>query len=35
VWWQELQPKEIFIVNKLLTGSLRIGVSETLGPISK
>jgi DNA ligase-1 len=30
VWWQELQPKEIFIVNKLLTGSLRIGVSETL-----
>lgn len=30
VWCQELQPKEIFILNKLLTGSLRIGVSETL-----
>ncbi len=29
-WWQELQLKEIFILNKLLTGSLRIGVSETL-----
>ena len=29
-WWQQLQPKEIFILNKLLTGSLRIGVSETL-----
>lgn len=29
-WWRELQPKEIFILNKLLTGSLRVGVSETL-----
>lgn len=29
-WWQELSPKEIFILNKLLTGSLRVGVSETL-----
>lgn len=29
-WWQELPPKEIFILNKLLTGSLRIGVSESL-----
>ncbi len=29
-WWRELQAKEIFILNKLLTGSLRIGVSETL-----
>ncbi len=29
-WWQELQPKEIFILNKLLTGSLRVGVSEAL-----
>ena len=29
-WWGELSPKEIFILNKLLTGSLRVGVSETL-----
>jgi len=29
-WWQELSQKEIFILNKLLTGSLRVGVSETL-----
>ena len=29
-WWQQLEPQEIFILNKLLTGSLRIGVSETL-----
>ncbi len=29
-WWQQLEPKEVFILNKLLTGSLRIGVSETL-----
>ncbi|MBK9307957.1 MAG: ATP-dependent DNA ligase [Nitrospira sp.] len=29
-WWLELSPKEIFILNKLLTGSLRVGVSETL-----
>ena len=29
-WWQQLEAKEVFILNKLLTGSLRIGVSETL-----
>lgn len=29
-WWQQLEPKEVFILNKLLTGSLRVGVSETL-----
>ncbi len=29
-WWQQLETKEVFILNKLLTGSLRIGVSETL-----
>lgn len=29
-WWHELSKSEIFILNKCLTGSLRIGVSETL-----
>ncbi len=29
-WWRELPTKETFILNKLLTGSLRVGVSETL-----
>ena len=29
-WWRELQPHEIFIVNKFMTGALRVGVSETL-----
>lgn len=29
-WWQQVPPKEVFILNKLLTGSLRVGVSETL-----
>lgn len=29
-WWHALSQKEIFILNKLLTGSLRVGVSETL-----
>ncbi|MEO7859744.1 MAG: ATP-dependent DNA ligase [Nitrospirales bacterium] len=29
-WWQQIPPKEVFILNKLLTGSLRVGVSETL-----
>ena len=29
-WWRELGPTEIFILNKFLTGGLRVGVSETL-----
>lgn len=29
-WWEELDANEMFILNKLLTGSLRVGVSETL-----
>lgn len=29
-WWKDLRPQEIFILNKLLTGSLRVEVSETL-----
>jgi DNA ligase-1 len=29
-WWRELPPNQIFLLNKLLTGGLRIGVSETL-----
>ncbi len=29
-WWNALEVRETFIVNKLLTGSLRVGVSETL-----
>lgn len=29
-WWEQLQPQVVFILNKLLTGSLRVGVSETL-----
>lgn len=29
-WWEELEINETFILNKLLTGSLRVGVSETL-----
>jgi DNA ligase-1 len=29
-WWGELDPKAIFILNKLLTGALRVGVSEQL-----
>ncbi len=29
-WWQNLLPHEIFIVNKFLTGGLRVGVSEGL-----
>lgn len=29
-WWRELTPHEIFIVNKFLTGALRVGVSEAL-----
>ncbi len=29
-WWCELGTREIFLVNKLLTGSFRAGVSQTL-----
>ncbi len=29
-WWHHLTPTEIFIVNKFLTGALRVGVSEAL-----
>lgn len=29
-WWEELEANETFMLNKLLTGSLRVGVSETL-----
>lgn len=29
-WWRALAPHEVFIVNKFLTGVLRVGVSETL-----
>lgn len=28
--WQQLSPYEVFVLNKLLMGSLRIGVSQTL-----
>jgi DNA ligase-1 len=29
-WWRELPYRECFVVNKLLTGSLRVGVSRSL-----
>ncbi len=29
-WWSELSGRELFIFNKLLTGALRVGVSQTL-----
>jgi len=29
-WWDALEASETFLLNKLLTGSLRVGVSETL-----
>ncbi len=29
-WWQQLAYRECFLVNKLLTGSLRVGVSRSL-----
>jgi DNA ligase-1 len=29
-WWTELSVRETYILNKLMTGALRIGVSETL-----
>ena len=29
-WWRSLAPRECYLLNKLLTGELRVGVSETL-----
>ncbi|MGF1562848.1 MAG: ATP-dependent DNA ligase [Geminicoccaceae bacterium] len=29
-WWQALPMEDVFILNKLLTGALRVGVSQTL-----
>jgi DNA ligase 1 len=29
-WWQSLNPFEVFVLNKLLTGAFRVGVSEKL-----
>jgi len=29
-WWRTLRDRECFLVNKILTGSLRVGVSRTL-----
>ncbi len=29
-WWQSLNGRELFLVNKLLTGAFRVGVSQTL-----
>jgi len=29
-WWRTLPPRECFLLNKLLTGELRVGVSELL-----
>jgi DNA ligase 1 len=29
-WWRALPPQEIFLLNKLLTGALRVGVSQRL-----
>ncbi|MEO0811701.1 MAG: ATP-dependent DNA ligase [Myxococcota bacterium] len=29
-WWKELPTREIFLLNKLLTGGFRVGVSKTL-----
>src|SRR5215813_802636 len=29
-WWRALDRRELFLLNKLLTGELRVGVSETL-----
>lgn len=29
-WWRELDYEQCFLVNKLLTGALRVGVSQTL-----
>ena len=30
VWWQALAPEQMFLLNKLLTGALRVGVSQRL-----
>jgi DNA ligase-1 len=29
-WWKKLPPEQVFLLNKLLTGSLRVGVSRRL-----
>ena len=29
-WWAHLEPRELFLLNKLLTGEFRVGVSHTL-----
>lgn len=29
-WWRELDPGQVFLLNKLITGSLRVGVSKRL-----
>jgi DNA ligase-1 len=29
-WWSSLQPFEVFVLNKILTGAFRVGVSEKL-----
>ena len=29
-WWRALDRRELFLLNKLLTGELRVGVSATL-----
>jgi DNA ligase 1 len=28
-WWQELDRRELFLLNKILTGAFRVGVSDT------
>jgi len=30
MWWQALAPEQVFLLNKLLTGALRVGVSQRL-----
>ena len=29
-WWRALEPEQVFLLNKLITGSLRVGVSQRL-----
>jgi DNA ligase-1 len=29
-WWETLPPEEVFLLNKLITGALRVGVSQRL-----
>jgi DNA ligase-1 len=29
-WWSRLEPRQLFLLNKLLTGEFRVGVSHTL-----